>query len=37
MRYRYRRLVQGPLTRLFPSLMNEVGSAIREVLELDEG
>jgi len=32
-----RRLVQGPLTRLPPSLMREVAAAIGEVLELDEG
>ena len=32
-----RRLVQGPLARLSPSLMREVAGAIREVLELDEG
>jgi mRNA interferase MazF len=31
-----RRLVQGPLTRLSSPLMREVGSAIREVLELDD-
>jgi mRNA interferase MazF len=31
-----RRLVQGPLTRLPPSLVREVAEAIREVLELDE-
>ena len=32
-----RRLVQGPLARLSPSLMREVSEAIRDVLELDEG
>ncbi|MBI4492654.1 MAG: type II toxin-antitoxin system PemK/MazF family toxin [Chloroflexi bacterium] len=32
-----RRLVQGPLARLSPSLMGEVAEAIREVLELDDG
>ena len=32
-----RRLIQGPLARLSPSLMREVAGAIREVLELDEG
>lgn len=32
-----RRLVQGPLARLSPSLMREVAEAIREVLDLDEG
>lgn len=32
-----RRLVQGPLTRLSPSVMREVAEAIREVLELDAG
>jgi len=31
-----RRLVQGPLARLSPALMREVGAAIREVLELDQ-
>ena len=31
-----RRLVQGPLARLSPSLMREVAEAIRDVLELDE-
>lgn len=31
-----RRLVQGPLTRLPESLMQQVAEAIREVLELDE-
>ena len=30
-----RRLVQGPLARLSPSLMREVSEAIRDVLELD--
>jgi mRNA interferase MazF len=32
-----RRLVQGPLARLSPSLMREVAAAIREVLEVEEG
>ena len=32
-----RRLVQGPLAQLSPSLMRAVGEAIRELLELEEG
>jgi mRNA interferase MazF len=31
-----RRLVQGPLARLSPALLREVGDAIRAVLDLDE-
>ncbi len=31
-----RRLVQGPLARLSPSLMREVAQAIREVLDFEE-
>lgn len=32
-----RRLVQGPLAHLSPSLMRTVAEAIREVLELEDG
>ena len=32
-----RRLVQGPLARLSPSLMARVGEALRDVLDLPEG
>ena len=32
-----RRLIDGPLTQLPPSLMHAVSAAIRDVLDLDEG